>query len=181
MVAARDPEGRRRAIIEAAGQLIAEVGVGKLTHRLVAERAGVPLGSTTYYFSSLEELIDETIGYVGEVFVQAVHSLSEGIASSDDVAASLAELFTGQMRDAKQSVLMVEMYLAAAYRPELRPIARRWFEEMVDLLTVHVPGPAALAITVYLDGVMIQAMLHDEPPLGREALTDSLRALLTLR
>ncbi|MEV0403845.1 TetR family transcriptional regulator [Actinoallomurus sp. NPDC050550] len=181
MVAARDPEGRRRAIIEAAGQLIAEVGVGKLTHRLVAERAGVPLGSTTYYFSSLEDLIDETIAYVGEQFLQAMRSLSEGIACSDDVAASLAELIAGQMRCVKQPVLMVEMYLAATHRPELRPIARRWFEEMVDLLSARISRPAALAITVYVDGVMIQAMLHDEPPLGQEALADSLRALLTLR
>ena len=36
----RDPEGRRRAIVAAAAEIIVEPG-GTLTHRLVAARAGV--------------------------------------------------------------------------------------------------------------------------------------------
>ena len=54
--AKRDPEGRRRAIIEAAAEIIASEGTRKLTHRRVAQQAGVPLGSTTQYFSSIDEL-----------------------------------------------------------------------------------------------------------------------------
>ena len=56
MRAKRDPEGRRRAIIEAAAEIIAREGTRKLTHRRVAQQAGVPLGSTTQYFSSIDEL-----------------------------------------------------------------------------------------------------------------------------
>ena len=52
----RDPEGRRRAIIEAAAELIVEGGAASLTHRAFAARAGVSLGSTTQYFGSLDEL-----------------------------------------------------------------------------------------------------------------------------
>ena len=51
-------ERRRQAILEAALRLISQHGVGALTHRAVAEEADVPLASTTYYFDSLDELLD---------------------------------------------------------------------------------------------------------------------------
>ena len=52
----RDPEARRREIVTAAAELIVEIGVDALTHRKVAARAGVPLGSTTQYFATLDDL-----------------------------------------------------------------------------------------------------------------------------
>ena len=54
--APRDPAGRRQAIIDAAANLIAREGSSKITNRRVAEEAGVPLGSTTQYFKSIDEL-----------------------------------------------------------------------------------------------------------------------------
>src|SRR5262245_16062595 len=53
------PLPRREAILDAALLLIAERGTEQLTHRSVAEQAGVPLGSTTYYFASRDELVRE--------------------------------------------------------------------------------------------------------------------------
>ena len=57
----RDPEGRRSTILLAAGELIREIGVSAVTHRKVAEKAQVPLGSTTQYFASLTDLIAEAL------------------------------------------------------------------------------------------------------------------------
>ena len=52
----RDPEARRLAITTAAAELIVEIGVDAITHRKVAERAQVPLGATTQYFATLDDL-----------------------------------------------------------------------------------------------------------------------------
>ncbi len=52
----RDPEARRREIVTAAAELIVEVGAEAVTHRKVAARAGVPLGATTQYFDTLDDL-----------------------------------------------------------------------------------------------------------------------------
>ena len=57
LTARRDPEARRQQIIKAAVRAIAEVGVGNVTHRQIAALAGVPLGSTTYYFPTLDDLV----------------------------------------------------------------------------------------------------------------------------
>jgi DNA-binding transcriptional regulator YbjK len=56
-------EQRRRGILEAVLRLIAEGGVDAVTHRRVAAEAGVPLGSTTYYFRSREELVLEAFRF----------------------------------------------------------------------------------------------------------------------
>ena len=47
---------RRAALLEAAATLLAEGGFGAVSHRAVAERAGLPLAATTYYFGSRDDL-----------------------------------------------------------------------------------------------------------------------------
>ena len=51
-----DPQ-RPARIAQAALQVAAQEGISALTHRAVARAADVPIGSTTYYFHSLEALI----------------------------------------------------------------------------------------------------------------------------
>lgn len=48
---------RRDTIIDAARSLITQHGPSYLTHRRVADTAGVPLAATTYYFTSLVDLL----------------------------------------------------------------------------------------------------------------------------
>lgn len=50
-------EARHRAIAEAALELIKEGGYDAVTHRSVAEAAGVPTTATTYYFASKDEIV----------------------------------------------------------------------------------------------------------------------------
>jgi TetR/AcrR family transcriptional regulator, regulator of biofilm formation and stress response len=58
-----DKHDRRRAILAATVRVIALEGLEAVTHRRVADQAGVPLGSTTYYFASREELVREAFRY----------------------------------------------------------------------------------------------------------------------
>jgi AcrR family transcriptional regulator len=51
------PERRRRRILDAALELMGEGGADAITHRAVARRAKVSLGSTTYHYGTREELI----------------------------------------------------------------------------------------------------------------------------
>src|SRR3954467_2180985 len=52
---------RRASRLEAAADLSAEVGAGAVTHRAVAARAGVPLSTTSYFFSSIDALVTEAL------------------------------------------------------------------------------------------------------------------------
>ena len=51
-----DAEGRRRDILEAAKELLAEVGYAELGMRALAERAGIAAGTLYRYFGTKEEI-----------------------------------------------------------------------------------------------------------------------------
>src|SRR5215813_1132900 len=54
--ATKEPSTREK-LIEGVLAVIAEHGVEGLTHRRVGDAAGVPLGATTYYFASREDML----------------------------------------------------------------------------------------------------------------------------
>ena len=57
------PEGKRR-LAEATLQIIGNSGLNQVTHRRVAEAAGLSLASTTYFFASKDELIHTAFHYL---------------------------------------------------------------------------------------------------------------------
>jgi TetR/AcrR family transcriptional regulator, regulator of biofilm formation and stress response len=177
LTARRDPEARRRAIIDAASSLIPEVGIDGLTHRLVAARAGVPLGATTYYFATLDDLLQTTLSHVAETNAVYLRSWSEAIRASEDVAATLAKLTVDYLADRPRALADTELYVAAIRRPEVRPQARMWFDGLVALLSERVPATGAIAAAYLIDGAIIRA-LSDDQQLDPAALTTALRPLL---
>lgn len=175
--ARRDPEGRRRAIVEAAAALIVEQGVVDLTHRRVAERAGLPLGATTYYFASLEELTEAALGDLADRVDEELRALSDELAQRGASPAVLAELQHRYLLDADQVNTDCALYLAGARSPDLRPYALRWFDGLVAVLAQHMDPQRARAVAVLCDGAFVHAVLHDEP-LSAEALEQAIAGLL---
>lgn len=172
----RDPEGRRRAIIAAATEIIVTQGPGALTHRGVAAKAGVALGSTTQYFASLDELretafvalaaeIDESLDLI-EPFVHEVMT-NPGRAVSE---------FLGYLEDTRTVHADIALIASGATDPRLRELARRWTEKLVEMLTPHVGLGSARAIAMYLDGATVHAALYDSP-ISHDEMTRAIVAL----
>lgn len=173
----RNPEERRRRIIEAACALIPEVGVAGLTHRLVAARAEVPLGATTYYFKSLNDLVDEALKVAADLTVGCLEEWGKALATSPDVPATLVRLTADYLRDHARMRTWNELYVAAGHRPELRPLARQWSDGLTSLLAEHVDRRAARAAAVFIDGALLHALIYDRP-IDPEALGHTLSAIL---
>ncbi|MEU0568736.1 TetR family transcriptional regulator [Nonomuraea sp. NPDC005983] len=173
----RDPEGRRRSIVDAACRLIAEVGVGGLTHRLVAARAGVPLGATTYYFKTLDDLGEAALEYAAQASAEELDAWEQALRAGTDVPKTLASLTVDYLADRPRALVETELYIAAAHRPELRPLAHVWFDGLVEILSAHASPDAARAATIFIDGALLFALTHDQP-LDAAALATSLAALL---
>ncbi len=55
----RTDPGRRDRIVDACLDVIADVGVAGASHRRIAARADVPLGSMSYHFAGMDELLRE--------------------------------------------------------------------------------------------------------------------------
>ncbi|MET8058192.1 TetR/AcrR family transcriptional regulator [Streptomyces microflavus] len=160
-----DPE-RRTRIIDAALRVIAADGIAGLSHRTVAAEADVPLGSTTYHFGSLDELLTAALRRSNENFAQAlrdsevcaVEPSGEGAATglADELTRVLGEWFAGE-RGAIE--LEYELYLAALRRPALRPVAAEWAESAVEVLSARTDPATARALVALMDGVCLQVLL----------------------
>ena len=172
----RDPTGRRQTIIDAATRVIADAGLAGLTHRRVAEVAGVPVGSTTYYFKDLDELREAALAEATRASIEGLDQWSEALANAGDLPATLARLTAEYLADHEQFRAINELYTAASHRPELRPLARLWSKGVADILARHVHRDAARAMTVFIDGALLHALITDEP-LSTEVLTDALAKL----
>lgn len=175
----RDPEGRRRAIIAAAAELIVEGGAASITHRAVAARAEVSLGSTTQYFTSLEELREAALQALAEDVDVDLARVADQILPLESAPERFAAVMHEFLTDTRQVRAEIELMGSGMTDPRLRDIARRWTDRLTEILTEHIGREAAEAIAVYLDGVTLHAGLHDEP-IPADAMARTLRALMTI-
>lgn len=165
-MARRYDPGRRTRIIDAALSVIAAEGMAGLSHRTVAAEADVPLGSTTYHFDSLDDLLVAALRRCNENFVQALRDSGVfdaepgGGGSEADLADELARLLDRWFAGERGVIeLEYELYLAALRRPALRPVAAEWTEEAVGLLSRRTDPGTARALVALMDGVCLQVLL----------------------
>lgn len=174
----RDPAGRRQTIIDAATRVIAEAGLAGLTHRRVAEVAGVPVGSTTYYFKDLDELREAALADATHGSIDGLDQWAQALADTMDLPTTLAQLTAEYLADNDRYRAVNELYTAASHRPELRALARLWSEGLISVLEPHVGRDTAEAVAVFIDGALLRALITDQP-LSTTALTDALAKLIT--
>lgn len=158
----RDPEGRRRVLAAAALEVIADVGVGKTTHRAIAARAGVPLGATTYYFPTLDDLVAAGLEYAAQQAGEQLHVWAQELGDGQDLAETLPRLVRRYLADRSRALVDYELYLAAARDPDLRPVARVWLDGLRELLIPLTGRENATSVAALLDGAMLQSVVTDE-------------------
>lgn len=160
----RDPEGRRAALARAAAQIVAEVGVGRTTHRAIAARAGVPLGATTYYFPTLDDLVTAGMQCVADDSRRELTSWAEALAGHDDLPRALAECVGDYLEQESRALVECELYLAAARNPPLRPLAEAWLTGLRDLLAPDLGARGAATVSALIDGTILQSLVTGELP-----------------
>ncbi|MEO3977085.1 TetR family transcriptional regulator [Streptomyces sp. CAU 1734] len=160
-MARRYDPGRRERIIDAALRVIGRDGIGGLSHRTVAAEADVPLGSTTYHFASLDELLTAALRRTNANFVSAVREATGLTAPGADLAAGVARLMGDWMAAGRAGAeLEYELYLAALRRPVLRPVVAEWTRDVVEMLTRHTDPVTARALVAVMDGISLQVLLN---------------------
>ena len=179
---------RREALLRATIELLGETGAKSVTHRAVAQRAGVPLASTTYYFRSVDELIEEALKLhvaerVAELEVLADAALSATTASVTQFADAMAAVLVAA--PAPTLVAQYQMYLEAGRNPALQPAASEAlaaFEGLIvrvlAALGAREPQAAAEAFFALFDGFALHRLARPRDP-EREtaALSAAMRAL----
>ena len=158
-----DPD-RRDRLIDAALAIIAERGVAGVSHRTVARAADVPLGSTTYHFTSLDDLLAAAFtrhaDSIAGVFEERMRAAPDRAAAIE----SVAEHISGDLLDANHDlVLSVELYVAAARKPALRAVTQAWMRRSRDALEHHFDPSTAREVDALIEGLVLHSALSTDP------------------
>lgn len=160
-----DPN-RRERIITAALAVIGRQGLSGLTHRAVAAEAAVPLGSTTYYFATLDDLLEAALERAVSNYEAALQAWSNALPEVErryPVDALTEMVMEYLASDREHLVVEYELYLAAMSRPRLRTAASRYTGTTIRVLSALTTPDTASALTAAIDGLCIRALTNNEP------------------
>jgi DNA-binding transcriptional regulator YbjK len=121
-----NPE-RRAQILDAAIGILADVGVGGLTHRQVDDQAGVPAGTTSNYFRTRQALLEATAARTVDLHWQRVEALQAAVGplTRDGVKALITRMISDPDDQARRYTLArFELFMEGTRRPELRPFLK---------------------------------------------------------
>ena len=171
----RNGDKRRRELCDAAIQVLAEHGSRGLTHGQVDRCAGVPEGTTSYYYRTRAALLAGVGRRVAEIDVANLKSVIDRPLDPNSPFAHLAEL---TMMQADGSGLMLnrarhELLLGAARDPDLAETSLTFVARIVALThdaIAHLQpdtNDAALldaqttAVTTFIAGVFARLLAGD--------------------
>lgn len=179
VTAAVTPKGERRryALVSAAAELLGEGGFEAVRHRAVARRAGLPLASTTYYFSSLDDLIARAVEHIGMIEVAQlrarVSALSRRRRGPETTAVVLVDLLVEMSSPglAEQLISRYERHIACTRLPDLRESMRRSLRQRAEAVAeaIERSGRSAqieLVCTLIcaVDGSVVSALVEGRDP-----------------
>jgi TetR/AcrR family transcriptional regulator, regulator of biofilm formation and stress response len=125
---------RRTAILQATLRILGRDGSAAITHRLVADEAGVPIAATTYYFSSKEDLLREALYLHAKTEAQRVADATQTLGNTpsiDHLADRLADFLDYGLNVGRTTLIAeYELLLQAARHPELEPLSRVFYDEI---------------------------------------------------
>lgn len=141
--------------------MIAESGVAGVTHRLVSERAGVPLARVSYHFPTIQALLSAaTTRYLADFDRRLTSMAAEALAESRPLDQAAAEFLTGLITDEPDELLaMVEVRLALHRRGLVVDDDRL----VATLSTFGLPPDPAGSIVASLFGFAFLAATTDAP------------------
>jgi DNA-binding transcriptional regulator YbjK len=168
-----DP-GRRDRIVTTALDVIAEHGVAGASHRAIARAADVPLGSITYHFASLDELLAAAFTQHVDTVAPRFDERMRVAQDSGAVLEYLVDHLTGDLLEsARDLVLTVELYVAAARNPALRAVTQDWMARSRRSLERHFDPVTARELDALVEGLVLHSALSTDP-MDRDQLRHAL-------
>jgi len=159
---------RRTQILDAALHVLAEQGMRGLTHRAADTAAGIPAGSTSYYFRTRAALVSGCLGRLLEIDLETEVPLVAAPASLDSLLEIVVRIGVEMVTTQRmRTMARLQLTLAAAGDGELRAgltdaratIRARGAEALLALGATEADVAADRVLAV-LDGLVLTAAVY---------------------
>ncbi|MDQ0801489.1 TetR family transcriptional regulator [Arthrobacter sp. SLBN-112] len=172
-----DPE-RRNRILEATLELIAAEGVAGTSHRKIAALANVPLGSMTYHFAGIDELLHEALTLFATRISDRFERRMNEASSADDVKKAVVEMIVQDTYgDRDALVLTLELYTLAARKQEFRHLTHDWMMRSRTAFERHFDSTVARQLDALVEGLSIHRAFEPQD-YDRTMVADAVDKLL---
>lgn len=159
-----DP-GRKNRILDAALDVIAECGVHKATHRKIASVAAVPLGSLTYYFDGMPDLLTQAFARLADTMSGLYRETVQSATSAAAAEEAVVELICGPVSATDREVTLIfEMYAYANHSTAVAATVRAWLARSRDSLALHFTPGVARALDALVEGWTVHRAFNGLPP-----------------
>lgn len=133
-----DHEARRRQIVEATCQVVAEEGLPGLSFRAVAARLGGSTTVVTHYFASQRELVEGCVASLVEMWAKELRDLEQSTADPRERLMLLAESLVptdevGRIQERARINLLAGQILGS----ELGRLSEVWETNVREALSSH--------------------------------------------
>jgi len=166
-------EIRRQLIVEAARGVIVERGLFATTMRDIALGSEVSLGTVTYHFTGIGEILAEVVQGEMDSFYAPIAELAAGAPDAMTSLQAIVEgLFASDHRTREHWLLWLDFWALASHYPKYSEwqseVYARWEGDVTRLLeqgraegVFHIQDPEreAIIFMALLDGLVVQSYL----------------------
>ena len=186
-----DKPDRRSMILDGVVRLIAEHGLAGVTHRATDSKAGLPQGSSNYYFPKKSDLLRAAADHLARELERDCDGLQIGFAETaakHGVDAAIDYFAQGLIATTDQTrhllLARIELTMAAARREDLSDVgdllsnaARRPIEFFISLVFQGRSAFPLATCVALIDGISLMYAIGQGPQPTTEQVTAVLRSL----
>jgi DNA-binding transcriptional regulator YbjK len=160
----RSDPGRRDRIIDVTLDVIGERGVAGTTHRAIAAAADIPLGSMTYHFAGMDDLLAIAFTRLANRIADRFETKLSAARDQTEALDAVVELITVDLADSPADIVLTyELYTLAARRPALRSVTQNWMARSRHALETHFDAATAAYLDALIEGISIHRALDPVP------------------
>lgn len=169
-----DPD-RKSRIIDACLAVIAERGVAGASHRVIAAAADVPLGSMTYHFDGLHDLLHQAFDRYAQQCIGRFHERMSTARDVHEACEQIARHVEGDLIATQHDLIVnLELYTLAARDPSYRDISNQWMAASRHELERFFNPPTATMLDALIEGLTLHRALGDDS-LDAHSIRESIR------
>lgn len=175
-----DP-GRRARILQATLEVIMAGGIEAASYRGVAAHAGVPLGSMTYYFPTLEGLIVSALDTTRADLEPRYADPLRRAQTRADVVDVLVDATMGATSPTIDDIrLYEEIRHYGARNPKIADVLQAVEDDSLVLLHRVMPNSTALSVNAMLWGWWSHRLAHPHADLDERTVRQAFHALVNI-